>query len=32
MATWMKGVENYVISAEQYFLEVEESYNDTMNK
>jgi len=26
MATWMKTVENYIISAEQYFEEVEREY------
>lgn len=31
-ATWMKSVENYIHSAEQYFLQVEESYDRTMSK
>lgn len=30
LATWMKSVENYILSAEDYFLKVEESYNDIM--
>ena len=31
LATWMKAVENYLISAEQYFQEVEERYKDLQN-
>lgn len=27
MATWMKAVENYIISAEEYFKTVEDDYN-----
>ena len=27
LATWMKGVENYIISAEQYFKQVEDDYD-----
>ncbi len=29
-ATWMKGVINFVKSAEQYFIQVEENYNEVM--
>lgn len=32
MATWMKAVENYIISAEQYFKEVEERYKDLQSR
>tara|TARA_R110002072_G_scaffold183132_2_gene339431 strand:+ start:3769 stop:3921 length:153 start_codon:yes stop_codon:yes gene_type:complete len=31
MATWMKGVENYVLSAEQYFRRVEEDYDESVS-
>lgn len=27
LATWMKGVDNYVISSEQYMNSVDEEYN-----
>lgn len=32
MATWMKAVENYILSSEQYFLQVVEVYDETMSK
>ena len=32
MATWMKAVENYIFSSEQYFLQVEKDYDVVMNK
>jgi len=28
LSTWMKAIENYIISSEQYFKEAEDRYKD----